>query len=98
MDFVVLLIGLVAIALIGFVVVAKREEDGYKKDAKDLDKDGIVQEGTAWERPEDTVKIIPAKKAPAKKTAAKKAPVKKAPAKKAPAKKAAPAKKTTAKK
>lgn len=25
-------------------------EDGYKPNAKDRDKDGIVQEGTKWER------------------------------------------------
>jgi hypothetical protein len=81
-----LLIGAVAVGLsiLLIILVGKRKESGYKPDAKDNDGDGIVQEGTRWERPAGTVKIIPAKE---------KAPVKKAAAKKAPAKKAAPKKK-----
>lgn len=58
---------------------------GYKPNAVDKDNDGLVQEGTPYER-----------KVEAMKTAA--APKKKAPAKKAPVKKTAPAKKTAPKK
>lgn len=80
----------VVISLLMIIFVGKRKESGYNSKAKDKDGDGIVQEGTRWERPAPTVRVIPAKKkAPVKKTAAKKA----APAKKAPAKKAAPKKK-----
>ena len=80
----------VVISLLMIIFVGKRKESGYNSNAKDNDGDGIVQEGTKWERPAGTVRGIPAKKkAPVKKTAAKKA----APAKKAPAKKAAPKKK-----
>lgn len=90
------LVGAVAVGLsiLLIILVGKRKDSGYNPNAKDNDGDGIVQEGTKWERPEGTVKIVPKKKAPAKKTStAKKAPAKKAPAKKAPAKKAAPKKK-----
>lgn len=85
----------VGLSILLIILVGKRKDSGYNPNAKDTDGDGIVQEGTKWERPEATVKIVPAKKkAPAKKTStAKKAPAKKAPAKKAPAKKAAPKKK-----
>lgn len=69
--------------------------DGFKYDAVDKDGDGIVQEGTPFERKVVVVKKA-AKKAPAKKVA-KKAPAKKKPAAKKVAKKA-PAKKTTKKK
>jgi hypothetical protein len=66
--------------------------DAYNPTAVDKDNDGLVQEGTPFER-----KVAPVKKAAAKKKApVKKAAVKKAPAKKAPAKKVA--KKTTPKK
>ena len=88
--------GLVAIAVIAIVVISMRSDTkGYNKKARDKDGDGIIQEGTKWERPAPTVVVVPAKKkAPVKKAAAKKAaPAKKAPAKKAPAKKAAPKKK-----
>lgn len=66
--------------------------DGFKFDAVDKDGDGVVQEGTPFERKlvssmTKTKKKAPAKKAPAKKAAKKKAPAKKAPTKKAPAKK-----------
>jgi hypothetical protein len=44
---------------------------GYKANAVDRDKDGIVQEGTKSERPV-AKKKAPAKKAPAKKTTTKK--------------------------
>jgi hypothetical protein len=82
--------GLVGVAVIAIIVISLRNDKGYNSKAKDKDGDGIVQEGTRWERPAPTVRVIPAKKkAPVKKTAAKKA----APAKKAPAKKAAPKKK-----
>lgn len=94
MDIVAVALALVIAVLIGFVVVAKRQESGYNPNAKDNDGDGLVQEGTIWERPEATVKIVPKKKAPAKKAAtAKKAPAKKAPAKKTTAKKTAAKKK-----
>ena len=42
---------------IGFSIIAIKEDryykkiaDGYKPDARDGDGDGIVQEGTKWER------------------------------------------------
>ena len=42
---------------IGFVYIAIQDEkiyknirDGYKPNAKDGDNDGIIQEGTKWER------------------------------------------------
>lgn len=89
MDLVTVQIAIIAVLLAVFtiVIVGKRKESGYKANAKDTDKDGIVQEGTIWERPAATVKIVPAKKkAPAKKaataTTAKKAPAKKATPKK----------------
>lgn len=44
---------------------------GYKANAVDRDKDGIVQEGTKSERPV-AKKKAPAKKAPAKKATTKK--------------------------
>jgi len=88
-------IAAVGISILLIILVGKRKDSGYKPNAKDNDGDGIVQEGTRWERPADTVRIIPAKKKTAKKAApAKKtSTAKKAPAKKAPAKKAAPKKK-----
>ncbi len=80
----------IVISILFIIFIGKRKDSGYESNASDRDGDGIVQEGTRWERPAGTVKVIPAKKkAPVKKTAAKKA----APAKKAPAKKAAPKKK-----
>lgn len=57
------------------IKLEKKKAEGFKPNAIDRDGDGIVQEGTKWERP-----------APAKKTAAKK-PVKKTVAKKTVAKK-----------
>lgn len=87
----------VGLSILLIILVGKRKDSGYNPNAKDNDKDGIVQEGTKWERPAGTVKVVPAKKAPAKKAPAKKtatAPAAKKPAaKKAPAKKAAPKKK-----
>ena len=69
---------------------------GFDFDAIDRDGDGLLQEGSPFER-QITVEDKPVKKAPAKKKAAvKKAPVKKAAVKKAPVKKAA--KKAPAKK
>jgi hypothetical protein len=75
--------------------------DGFKFDAVDNDRDGIVQEGTPFERKlvssmAKAKKKTPAKKTPAKKAAKKKAPVKKITAKKPATKK--PVKKTTKKK
>ena len=61
---------------------------GFKYNPVDADKDGVIQEGTPFERPSGNVRIIE-KKAPAKKKAA----VKKAAVKKAAVKKAAPKKK-----
>lgn len=64
------------------------EVDGFNYNAADRDGDGIVQEGTPFERKlEKEMKKVTVKKA---------APKKKAPAKKSPAKKTAP-KKTTKK-
>jgi hypothetical protein len=93
-----LIIGAIAVGLsiLLIILVGKRRDSGYNPNAKDNDGDGIVQEGTKWERPEGTTKVVPKKKAPAKKTStatAKKPAAKKATAKKAPAKKAAPKKK-----
>lgn len=69
---------------------------GYNATAVDKDNDGLVQEGTPYERKVETVKkAATAKKSPAKKTA-EKAPAKKTTAKKTVAKKTAP--KTTKKK
>ena len=72
----------VGLSILMIVLIGKRKESGYKSNAVDRDGDGIVQEGTKWERPAGTVKVIPAKKTPAKKPAAKKAPAKKAAPKK----------------
>jgi|LauGreDrversion4_2_1035121.scaffolds.fasta_scaffold61435_2 hypothetical protein len=72
------------------------QAEAYNPTATDRDGDGVVQEGTAFERKVAPVKKAAAKKkAPAKKAVAKKAPAKKV-AKKAPAKKAV--KKTAPKK
>lgn len=67
---------------VGIAAVALREDKifkGYNPEAVDGDGDGLVQEGTKWERPTKSVKKAPAKKkaaakkaAPAKKKAAKK--------------------------
>ena len=64
---------------------------GFDFDAIDRDGDGLLQEGSQFER-KITVEDKPVKKAPVKKAAVKKAPIKKA-AKKAPAKKKPVAKK-----
>jgi hypothetical protein len=72
------------------------EVDGFKFDATDRDGDGLIQEGSPFERKVTVVKKT-TKKAAAKKPVEKKAPAKKTPAKKSPAKKTAP-KKTTKKK
>lgn len=53
------------------------EVEGFKFDAVDRDNDGLIQEGTPFERKVTVVKKA-AKKSPAKK----KAPAKKSPAKK----------------
>jgi hypothetical protein len=69
------------------------EVKGFNYNAVDKDGDGLVQEGTQFER-----KVTVVKKTAKKPAAKKKAPVKKSPVKKtAPAKKTAP-KKTTKKK
>lgn len=86
----------IALLIVIFMIAGRRIESGYDSKAKDGDGDGIIQEGTKWERPAGTVKVIPKaapkKKAPAKKTSTATA-AKKPAAKKAPAKKAAPKKK-----
>lgn len=56
---------------------------GFKYNPIDKDGDGLIQEGTPFERFESHVKVIPAKKKAAKK------PAKKAPAKKKAVKKKA---------
>lgn len=83
------LFGLAAIvvSILFIIFIGKRKDSGYKSNAVDRDGDGIVQEGTKWERPAGTVRLVPKKKTPAKKTSTATA------AKKAPAKKAAPKKK-----
>lgn len=89
-----LIIGAIAVGLsiLLIILVGKRKDSGYNPNAKDNDGDGIVQEGTKWERPEGTVKVVPKKKAPAKKTSTA-TTAKKPAAKKPAAKKAAPKKK-----
>ena len=69
-----------------------KQVDTFNENAVDKDKDGLVQEGTPFERKVKPVKKATAKKAPVKKTA-EKAPVKKTTAKKTVAKKTAPKKK-----
>ena len=64
------------------------EVKGFNYNAADKDGDGLVQEGTRFERKVTVVK----------KTAKKPAAKKKSPAKKSPVKKTAPAKKTAPKK
>lgn len=63
--------------------------EGFKLDAEDKDNDGLVQEGTPFEREVKVVKKAAAKKKPA---------TKKAPAKKTPAAKKTTVKKTAPKK
>lgn len=100
----VLIIAILAVVALGIVVIAVKEDkkfkntiklqkkiaEGFKPNAVDRDGDGIVQEGTKWERPAS------AKKAPA----AKKKPVAKAKpaAKKKSSSTSKPKKKTVAKK
>ncbi len=69
---------------------------GFDINAIDKDGDGLVQEGTQFERKVTVVKKATAKKAPVKKAAAKKTTEKKSPAKKTTAKKTV--KKSTPKK
>jgi hypothetical protein len=87
----------IALLIIIFMIAGKRIESGYDSKARDGDGDGIIQEGTKWERPAGTVKIVPKaapkKKAPAKKTPAPAAKKVATPAKKTTVKKAAPKKK-----
>jgi hypothetical protein len=68
--------------------------EGFKFDAVDRDGDGIIQEGTPFER--RLVNSVSKNKKPVKKIAKKKAPAKKSPAKKSVAKK--PVKKKVVKK
>lgn len=82
----------IVISILFIIFIGKRKDSGYKSNASDRDGDGIVQEGTKWERPAGTVRVVPKKKTPAKKTSTATA-AKKPAAKKAPAKKAAPKKK-----
>jgi|LauGreDrversion4_2_1035121.scaffolds.fasta_scaffold44820_5 hypothetical protein len=71
-----------------------KEVEYFKLDAVDKDNDGLVQEGTPFERKVKPVKKAAAKKTVAKKTeAAKKTTTKKTTAKKTVAKKTAPKKK-----
>lgn len=96
----ILILGALAVAIAIIAVKEdarrKKELEGFNLFAIDRDNDGLVQEGTKWERP--------VKKAPKKKAAKKKAPAKKAAkkaVKKAPkkaAKKAAVKKKPKTKK
>lgn len=72
------------------------EVEGFKFDAVDRDGDGLVQEGTPFERKVIVVKKTTKKAAPKKKTPAKKTPAKKSPAKKTAPKKTV--KKSTKKK
>ena len=98
---------LVLAAALGLTIAMRHSLRGYNKNAVDRDGDGVIQEGTKWERGVD--EVVPTPDALAElqeyfkvtmvtekvfdKPKAKKAPVKKAAAKKAPAKKAAPKKK-----
>jgi hypothetical protein len=51
---VVLVYALMAVAISWIAIkedrLQKKIADGFKPDAKDGDKDGLVQEGTKWER------------------------------------------------
>jgi hypothetical protein len=76
---------------------------GFSYNAVDKDGDGLVQEGTQFERKIDSKVVVTKKKPTVKKAAVKKAPAKKKAvakkvAKKAPAKKKAAAKKVSKKK
>lgn len=74
MEFLLLVLFAVAV---GIAAVALKEDKifkGYNPEAVDRDGDGLVQEGTKWERP---AKKAPKKAAPAKKAAAKKKTAKK---------------------
>jgi len=80
MELLILLLVFIGVAI---TAVALREDKifkGYNPEAVDGDGDGLVQEGTKWERP---IKSAPKKKAVAKKAA----PAKKKAAKKKAAKK-----------
>lgn len=72
MEAIVVYLGLAAI-IAAYAIkedrLAKKIAEGYNPLALDADKDGIVQEGTKFER---KVKKTPAKKSPAKKTKSKK--------------------------
>jgi hypothetical protein len=68
---------------------------GFSYNAVDRDGDGIVQEGTPFERRVDSISLAPKKKPVTKKAVAKKSPAKKAAVKKAVVKKT---KKTAVKK
>ena len=74
MEFLLLVLFAVAV---GIAAVALREDKifkGFNPEAVDRDADGLLQEGTKWERP---AKKAPKKAAPAKKAAAKKKAAKK---------------------
>lgn len=58
MELLIILGALIGVAIIGSLAVrsdrkskeAIKAEAGFKKNATDKDKDGVVQEGTQWER------------------------------------------------
>ena len=80
-----LLILLLVFSGVAITAVALREDKifkGYNPEAVDGDGDGLVQEGTKWERPTTSVKKAPKKKAAAKKAAPAKKAAKKKTAKK----------------
>lgn len=79
---------LVVVAVIALTVAMRRSLRGYDKNAVDRDGDGIIQEGTKWEREVgETFNVTMVTEKVFDKPKAKKAPAKKAPAKKAAPKK-----------
>ena len=75
METILLIVLLLAIAISAVAIYEDKLSKGYKPDARDGDGDGIIQEGTRWERSIKSAEVSPKKK---KKAAAKKAvPVRK---------------------
>lgn len=69
MDILLLILLVLAIAIGAVALNEDKLFKGYNPDAVDRDGDGLVQEGTEWERPTPSVKKKAVKKAAAKKAA-----------------------------
>lgn len=71
MELLIILGALIGVAIVGSLAVrsdrkskeAIKAEAGFKKNATDKDKDGVVQEGTHWERAVSSEKPKPKPKA-----------------------------------